>query len=117
MKRIIDIIFVSCIFLSILFSVYSCFGRPYNLHAAANRIFDDHMQSYKLRDGALTIRAEDIGWDGTEWTKKEAIQDGHRQIEKLYRTVQSYNPKIKRIEVKIYYLGRQVLQRVINISD
>lgn len=112
----IDSVIILSVSLFVLLSVYNAFGYPYNLHKAVNRIFDDHIQAYNERGDTLMIRAENTGWDGTEWSRRQAIKNGLQQIHKLEPIVQHYAPNIRKIHVIITYLGEIELERTLILN-
>ncbi|BBN97867.1 hypothetical protein [Sporolactobacillus terrae] len=114
-----DLAIILFISLAFLLSFYNAFGYPFNLNKAVHRIFDDHITYYDETSDTLTIKAENVGWDGTEWSKKHAKKDGVQQIKKLDAAVHHYAPSIKQINVTITYLGKVEIKRTLfsNRSD
>jgi hypothetical protein len=112
----LDVVIILSVSLSLLLSAYNVIGCPYNLHKAINRIFDDHIQSYNERGDTLTIKAANVGWDGTEWSKGQAIKNGLQQIHKLKPIVQHYAPNIRKIHIIITYLGEIELERTLILN-
>jgi hypothetical protein len=105
--KIVNIAVLFTFFISLIVGItatYKTFGHPVSLRHAVDRIFDDHVDEYKISGDTLIVRADNIGWDGSEWTEKEAIREGQEQINKLKKYVPRYSKKIERVKVTITYL-------------
>ncbi|WP_028982825.1 hypothetical protein [Sporolactobacillus terrae] len=105
-----------CLFTSTLFFAYRVIGKPVNLHHAVNRVFDDRIDYYNLKNGVLTVKSDNFGWDGTGWSVKHARRNGLRQIEKLQKVVLEYEPGVKKINVTITYLKKPEIKKSIVIK-
>lgn len=105
-----------CLFASSLFFAYRVIGKPVSLHHAVNRVFDDRVDYYNLKNGVLTVKSDNFGWDGTGWNVKHARESGNRQIKKLQKVVPKYEPGVKKINVTITYLKRPEINKSIVIK-
>ncbi|WP_152080532.1 hypothetical protein [Sporolactobacillus terrae] len=116
MKLTLEITLVSLIALSCAFFVYRMLGKPLGLHHTVTRIFDDHIDVYRVKDGILTIRAEAEGWDGTGWSQSNAQRDGLRKINKLYAAVVMEKYLVKQIDVTVTYYGNKQIEQTLYIK-
>ncbi|MCO7125154.1 hypothetical protein NIE88_05120 [Sporolactobacillus shoreicorticis] len=117
LKLTLEIALVSLISLSCAFFTYRMFGKPLSPHHTVTRIFDDHVDVYRVKDGVMTIRAEAEGWDGTGWSQSNARRDGLRKISKLYATVTDENYTVKQINVTVTYYGKKEIQQTLYIEN
>lgn len=116
LRPTLEIAFALLIVLSCSFFAYRMFGKPIGLQHTVYRIFDDHVDVYRVKDGIMTIHAEAEGWDGTGWSHDNARSDGLKKINKLYAAVIDEKYPLKQINVTVTYFGQKEIKRTLYIK-
>ncbi len=109
-RLIFDIIVISAALLGLFSSAYYALGKPLTLHQAVYRVFNDRITYYRLSGKKLTVITDNFGWDGTGWSKKQAIRDGKRQIKKLNKVLPEFDQQVSYIDITVTYLKQPVLR-------
>jgi Acyl CoA:acetate/3-ketoacid CoA transferase, alpha subunit len=81
---------------------------------AVYRVFNDRVDRYSVSNKKLTVVTDNFGWDGSGWSKKQAIRDGKRQIEKLTSVLPEFGQQIDRVEITVTYLKQPVMMQSID---
>lgn len=103
-RRILDVIIITLFLSFVLFATYNALGKPLTLHHAMTRIFKDRVNEYSIKNRMLIISADEMGWDGSQWTADEAIAEGRRDIFSAFQAVREYDPSIKSVQITVTYL-------------
>ena len=113
-RLIFDMILISAVLLGLFSSTYYAFGKPLTLRHAVYRVFNDLVDRYSISDKKLTVVTDNFGWDGSGWSRKQAVQDGKRQIKKLTSVLPEFGQQVDRVEITVTYLKQPVMQSAID---
>lgn len=97
--------------------MYNVLGKPLTLHQAVYRSFNDRVTYYRLSDKKLTVVTDNYGWGGSDWSEKNAVQDGKRQIKKLMSIIPDFSSQVDQMEITVTYLDRPVITSSYAMND